>query len=177
MDKITIIGTGLIGTSLGMALKKAQIKAEIVGSDRDRGIANRAQKMGGADSTESNPIRAVKGAKVVVIATPIMTIEEIMKLIGPELDEGCVVTDTGSTKASVLKWAEEHLPSKVSFVGGHPMAGKEISGPDAAPGRPLPGRDLLPYAGQRHRGGRPWLSGQYGGGRWRKAVLHRPRGA
>ena len=132
MDKITIIGTGLIGTSLGMALKKAQIKAEIVGSDRDRGVANRAQKMGGADSTESNPIRAVKGAKVVVIATPIMTIEEIMKLIGPELDEGCVVTDTGSTKASVLKWAEEHLPSKVSFVGGHPMAGKEISGPDAA---------------------------------------------
>ena len=60
MDKITIIGTGLIGTSLGMALKKAQVKAEIVGSDRDRGVANRAQKMGGSDSTETNPLRAVK---------------------------------------------------------------------------------------------------------------------
>ena len=115
-----------------MALKKAQVKAEIVGSDRDRGVANRAQKMGGADSTEPNPLRAVKGAKVVVIATPIRTIEDVMKLIAPELEEGCVVTDTGSTKVSVLQWAEEHLPSSVSFVGGHPMAGKEMSGPDAA---------------------------------------------
>ena len=132
MDKIAIIGTGLIGTSVGMALKKAQVKAEIVGSDRDRGIANRAQKVGGVDSIESNPLRAVNGAKVVVLATPIRTMEEILKLIATELEDGCVVTDTGSTKATVLKWAEEHLPSKVSFVGGHPMAGKEASGPDAA---------------------------------------------
>ena len=132
MDKITIIGTGLIGTSLGMALKKAQVKAEIVGSDRDRGVANRAQKMGGADSTEPNPLRAVRDARIVVLATPIRAIEEVMKLIGPELEDGCVVTDTGSTKVSVLQWAEENLPSNVSFVGGHPMAGKEESGPDAA---------------------------------------------
>ncbi len=132
MDKITIIGMGLIGTSLGMALKKAQVKAEIVGSDRDRGVANRAQKMGGSDSTETNPLRAVKDARIVVLATPIRAIEEVMKFIGPELEDGCVVTDTGSTKVSVLQWAEEHLPSNVSFVGGHPMAGKEDSGPEAA---------------------------------------------
>ena len=132
MDKIAIIGTGLIGTSIGMALKKAQVKAEIVGSDRDRGIANRAQKMGGADSTESNPLRAVRGAKMVVIATPIRTIDEILQLIAPELEEGCIVTDTGSTKASIMKSAAEHLPSKVSFVGGHPMAGKELAGPEGA---------------------------------------------
>ena len=132
MDKIAIIGTGLIGTSLGLALKKAQVNAEIVGSDRDRGTGNRAQKMGGIDSTENNPLRAVKDAKVVILATPIRAMEEVMQLIAPELEDDCIVTDTGSTKAAVLKWAEEHLPSKVSFVGGHPMAGKEISGPDAA---------------------------------------------
>ena len=132
MDKITIIGTGLIGTSVGMALKKAQVKAEIVASDRDRGVANRAQKMGAADSTETNPLRAVRDAKMVILATPIRTIEEVIELIAPELVEGCVVTDTGSTKVSILNWAEEHLPSNVSFVGGHPMAGKEVSGPEAA---------------------------------------------
>jgi prephenate dehydrogenase len=132
VDKIAIIGMGLIGSSLGMALKKAKVSAEIMGTDLDRGVANRAQKMGASDSTETNPLRATKGAKLVIIATPVGAIEEIMKLVGPELDEGCVVTDTGSTKAEVLRWADQHLPDTVSFVGGHPMAGKELSGPEAA---------------------------------------------
>jgi prephenate dehydrogenase len=69
---------------------------------------------------------------MVVLAVPIGAMQEVMELIGPELDEGCVVTDTGSTKAAVLQWAEQHLPTTVSFVGGHPMAGKEISGPEGA---------------------------------------------
>ena len=132
MNRIAIIGTGLIGSSMGMALKKAQVSAEIVGTDRDRGTANRAQKIRALDSTETNPLRAVRGASLVILSTPVGAMEEIMKLIGPELDEGCVVTDTGSTKSEVLRWAEQHLPSTVNFVGGHPMAGKELSGPDAA---------------------------------------------
>ena len=132
MDKIAIIGMGLIGSSLGMALKRAKVSAEIVGTDRDRGVATRAQRAGASDSTETNPLRSVRGAALVIISTPVGAIEEIMKLIGPELDEGCVVTDTGSTKAGVLRWAEQHLPKTVNFVGGHPMAGKELSGPEAA---------------------------------------------
>lgn len=123
---------GLIGSSLGMALRKAKIGVHVVGYDRDRGAANRAQRAGASDSTETNPITAVKGARLVVLAIPIGAMPEVMQLIGPELDDGCVVTDTGSTKAAVLRWAEEHLPSSVSFVGGHPMAGKELSGPEAA---------------------------------------------
>ena len=132
MDKITILGMGLIGSSLGMALKKAQVSAKIVGYDRERGVANRAQRAGASDSVETNPITAVKGARLVVLAIPIGAMPEVMQLIGPELDEGCVVTDTGSTKAAILRWAEEYLPETVSFVGGHPMAGKELSGPEAA---------------------------------------------
>ena len=132
MDKITIVGMGLIGSSLGMALKKAQVGGEIVGTDRDRGIAARARKAGASDSTENNPLKAVQGAKLVILATPVGGMQELMKLFGPELEEGTIVTDTGSTKAEVLRWAEQYLPSTVSFVGGHPMAGKELSGPEAA---------------------------------------------
>lgn len=132
MDKITIIGMGLIGTSLGMALKRAQLDLNIVGTDRDRGIASRAQRRGAVDSMEPNLLTAVREARLVIIATPVGAIEDIMKVIGPELDDECVVTDTGTTKVQVLQWAEQHLPSTVNFVGGHPMAGKELSGPDAA---------------------------------------------
>jgi len=132
VERITIVGMGLIGTSLGLALKRAEIQAEIVGTDRDRGVANRAQKLGACDKTETNPLSAIRGAGLVILATPLGAIREMMKLFGPELEEGCIVTDTGSTKAEVLRWAEEYLPNTVNFVGGHPMAGKELSGPEAA---------------------------------------------
>jgi prephenate dehydrogenase len=132
MSKITIIGLGLIGTSIGMALRKARVNVEIVGHDKDRGASNKAAKMGATDKNEWNLIRAVEGAMIVIIATPVKTIEEVMQQIAPELPDGCIVTDTGSTKATVLNWAQEHLPPTVSFVGGHPMAGKELSGPEGA---------------------------------------------
>ena len=132
MSKITIVGMGLIGTSLGMALKKAQVGAEIVGSDRDAGVTNRAMKAGALDKTESTLSGAVRDADMVILATPVNAIGKLLEVIGPELQEGCIVTDTGSTKAEVLKWAEEYLPRTVNFVGGHPIAGKEFSGPEAA---------------------------------------------
>ena len=132
MDRITIVGMGLIGSSLGMALKQADIPAEIVGTDRDRGVARRAQQAGASDRTETNPISAIRGSKMVILATPVGGIRDLMELYGPELEDGCIVTDTGSTKAQVLKWAEQYLPDRVNFVGGHPMAGREISGPEGA---------------------------------------------
>ena len=132
MDKVAIIGLGLIGTSLGMALKKAGAEVQITGHDKSGSSSSQASKMGAVDKTEWNLIRAVEGASVVIIATPVKTIGEVMQQIASVLEEGCIVTDTGSTKASVLQWAEEYLPRTVSFVGGHPMAGKEISGPSGA---------------------------------------------
>ena len=132
MDRISIIGLGLIGSSIGLALKRAKVEVEIVGHDKERGVSNRSQSAGAVDKTEMNLFSAIEGARMVIIATPIKAIEEVLRFIGPELREGCIVTDTGSTKGSVLQWAEQYLPRTVSFVGGHPMAGKEMSGPDGA---------------------------------------------
>lgn len=133
MDRITIIGTGLIGTSLGLALKKANLsKCEIVGHDKEPSASSKAQRRGAVDKADRNLISSVEGARIVIIATPPMAIRETMEYIAPHLAEGVLVTDTGSTKSNVLKWADEIFPAGVNFVGGHPMAGKESSGPDAA---------------------------------------------
>src|SRR5207244_562158 len=127
--RITIVGTGLIGGSLGMALKAARLPGlEIVGHDRDRGNASQAEKSGAIDRAEHNLQRAVTGAGMVIIAVPILSVREVMQQIAPELAEGTVVTDTTSTKAHVMHWAKEALPEYINFVGGHPMAGKETTG-------------------------------------------------
>ena len=132
MERIAIIGLGLIGTSIGLGLKRAKFPVEVVGTDKEPRHRSLAQRRGAVDRAEGSLLGAVRGAKMVIIATPVMAIREVMELIGPELEDGCVVTDTGSTKGDILRWARELLPSHVSFVGGHPMAGKETSGPDTA---------------------------------------------
>ena len=133
MDRITIIGTGLIGTSLGLALKKIGLRdTQIVGVDKEKSRVHKAQKMGALDKVEHSIVEAVSGASVVFIATPVMAIKDVMELIGPRVPEGCLVTDTGGTKKAILEWAEEYIPQKVDFVGGHPMAGKETPGPEEA---------------------------------------------
>ena len=133
MDKIAIVGTGLIGTSLGMAIRQNMPKAaSIVGTDRDRGNSSDAQKMGALDRVENSLRTAVEGADIVVVATPVTAIRDVFVAIAPHLSQGCIVTDTGSSKSEVMRWAEETLPGHVSFVGGHPMAGKETAGPKNA---------------------------------------------
>jgi prephenate dehydrogenase len=131
--RITVIGLGLIGGSLGLALKAAGLDdVEIVGHDVSRGAANAAAKRGAVDKAEHNLRRAVQGASMVVVATPVLAIREVFEQIAADLVEGCVVTDTGSTKERVMEWAAELLPKHVSFVGGHPLAGKEEQGIDSA---------------------------------------------
>ena len=132
-NRITIIGLGLIGGSLGLAMKAAGLPgSEIVGHDRARNAANKARKMGAIDRAEHNLPRAVERAGMVIIATPVLAVREVMQQIAPDLPDGCVVTDTGSTKERILEWAAELLPPSVSFVGGHPMAGKDTPGIDSA---------------------------------------------
>ena len=127
--RITIIGLGLIGGSIGLALKAAAVPGvELVGHDREREAESKARKMGAIDIAEHNLPRAVQGAGMVIIATPILAVREVLEQIAPDLREGCVVTDTASTKESVLEWAAGLLPPHISFVGGHPMAGKETPG-------------------------------------------------
>src|SRR4030065_2057171 len=91
-----------------------------------------ALKLGAVDRVESDLCETVKGADIVIIATPVLTIEGIFSQIAPVLSSNSIVTDTASTKVQVMQWAEELLPPGIDFVGGHPMAGKETSGISAA---------------------------------------------
>lgn len=134
MPRIAIIGTGLIGASIGLRLQADEVIRDlsIVGSDRYHSHAKKAQKLGAIDQVERDPARAVRGASLVILCVPVLALRRVMREIAPALEEGAVVTDTGSTKAEVMRWAEEELPRGVHFIGGHPMAGKTDAGPEAA---------------------------------------------
>jgi prephenate dehydrogenase len=133
LARIAILGLGLIGGSLGLALKQSRLRdVELVGYSRSRKTREKARRAGAIDTIAPDPASAVLDAAIVIIATPILTIRQMMEEIAPALPQDCTVTDVGSTKADVMRWAEEILPQHVSFVGGHPMAGKEQTGIDAA---------------------------------------------
>lgn len=131
-QKIAIIGTGLIGGSLGLALKQAKLDVEIVGHDKNSSAAGLAKKRGAVDKTDWNLLSTVEGAALIIIATPVMAVKETLQIIAPELKPGTLVTDTASTKQQVMSWANELLPKGVDFVGGHPLATQVGSGMEAA---------------------------------------------
>jgi prephenate dehydrogenase len=130
---VTIIGLGLIGGSIGLALRQGKKSTwEIVGYSRRKQTVASALGLGAIERGESNLKDAVRRAELVIIATPILTVKEILSRIALHLPSGCIVTDTGSTKVQIMKWAEEMLPPTVNFIGGHPMAGRETYGIQAA---------------------------------------------
>ncbi len=122
---------------------------EIIGTDKDRGNAAKAHSVGALDRTCDNLRESVEGAMIVVISTPVSAMKDVMQTIGPGLEEGCLVTDTGSVKAAVMNWAEEHLPKHTTFVGGHPIVFGEGSGPDAADSDLFAGRPYYVIPGAR----------------------------
>lgn len=149
--RITIVGTGLIGASLGLALKKAKLGYEIVGHDKSTTAANKAKKLGAVDKTEWNLINAVEGAGLVILALPVDAIKPTLEAIAPYLSEGAVVTDTASTKQLVLDWAKTILPPGVNFVGGHPLVSSDAASADLFTGATyclIPGAGAQPDAVQ-----------------------------
>ncbi|MEX2246246.1 MAG: prephenate dehydrogenase/arogenate dehydrogenase family protein [Dehalococcoidia bacterium] len=132
MVRIAIIGLGLIGGSLGMAVRRALKDVQVAGFSRTVTTARKAKSAGAIDIDAPTAADAVRDARLVVLAAPVMTFPAILEEIAPALMPGAVVTDVGSTKAQVARWAQQILPDTVAFVGGHPMAGKEQSGIDAA---------------------------------------------
>lgn len=133
MGRVAIIGLGLIGGSLGLAIKRAEpVDTQVVGFDKDFEVGVRAHRAGAIQELAPTLQEAVTGATLIVVATPIISARRVFQDMAPHLRPGAVVTDTASTKAEVLRWASESLPPNVHFVGGHPMAGKEQSGPQAA---------------------------------------------
>ena len=128
MARITIIGLGLIGASLAMAIKAGRHKVELIGADESHSVMRHAKKQKIVDDTEGSLARAVEGAGLVIVATPPATMREVFEIIAPALGKGAAVTDVASTKQQIMQWAAETLPDYVSFVGGHPMAGKSDQG-------------------------------------------------
>ena len=128
MVNYTMIGLGRIGTSLGMAIRSLKGgKSRVIGYDADSKVQSVARRMGAIDDDEWNLDKAVADADLVIIATPAGALYDIFEAIGPHMKHGSVVTDTSPSKRAVLKWAEDLLPSHVSFVGGNPLTGASIT--------------------------------------------------
>ncbi len=132
MEKIAVLGLGLIGGSLGLALRKAGVAKNIAGYDSNPDVTRHALARGAITHLCHTGEEAVQQADMVVLATPILALPALLERIAPVLKPGALVTDTASTKAQVLTWAQTLLPANVVFVGGHPMAGREHSGIEAA---------------------------------------------
>ncbi|CAA9541684.1 MAG: Prephenate and/or arogenate dehydrogenase (unknown specificity)(EC [uncultured Thermomicrobiales bacterium] len=133
MQRVTIVGLGLIGGSIGLGLRRWSADQgkdgalQVTGFDSDLAQQQYAQKINAVDRAEWRLDKAVRDADLVVVCTPVATMRDLFADIAPHLQAGAVVTDVGSTKADVLRWADSTLPTTVSFVGGHPMAGKAQS--------------------------------------------------
>jgi prephenate dehydrogenase len=130
---ITIIGTGLIGTSMGMAIQRARgQEITVLGHDQDFAQARLAQRMGGVHKVERNLRAAAAQADMLILSIPASEVRETLALIANDLKPGCVVTDTTSIKAPVVAWADEYLSDEVSFVGGDPILFGDEAGIDSA---------------------------------------------
>ncbi|MDC4227544.1 MAG: prephenate dehydrogenase/arogenate dehydrogenase family protein [Candidatus Manganitrophus sp.] len=130
--QMTIIGVGLIGGSLGLISKRKKIVESVVGYGKKRGSLQKATAMGVIDRYVLTLPKAVEGADMVVLATPVGTFERICQAIAPHLKEGAIVTDVGSVKGAWVARMESLMPRHAFFVGGHPIAGREKSGVEAA---------------------------------------------
>ncbi len=127
IERLTIIGTGLIGGSLGLAWAQRRPELTIVGHDRPE-VLERAEERGAIDEKAADPVSAVTDADLVVLATPLATTVRLLDTIADALPDGCLVTDVASVKEPVLEQAHDVLPDHATFLGGHPMAGAEHSG-------------------------------------------------
>jgi prephenate dehydrogenase len=133
LKKITIFGVGLIGGSFALALKKAGAVGEVAGVGRSAASLERARELGIIDTASASIAEAVAGADLILVAAPVAQTESILASIEPHLQPGTVVTDAGSTKSDVVEAARNALGRKIAqFVPGHPIAGREQNGPDAA---------------------------------------------
>jgi prephenate dehydrogenase len=131
-QRVAILGVGAIGGSVGLALHQTKAAQQVTGYDSGKGVAERARKLGAIDAAPTQLAEAVRGAELIVLATPVGAMHALLQQIAGAASPGAVVTDVASTKMQVISWAEEFLPQTIGFVGGHPITGKEARGIDAA---------------------------------------------
>lgn len=130
VSRIAILGTGLLGTSAGLALRAAGFKGAIAGWNRSPDQAQLALSMDALDSVAEDPIEAARAAQVVLLAMPIYATLDFMEKLAPVLGPEHLVTDVGSTKRVIAEAGAKlyNTPERAAFLPGHPMAGKERGG-------------------------------------------------
>jgi prephenate dehydrogenase len=132
IPRLAVIGVGLIGGSLALALKAAGAVGEVVGIGRGRANLEKALELGVIDRIATDAADGCRQADVIFLATPVLALAEVAAAILPHLRPGAILTDGGSVKASVAAAIEPLLPEGIHFVPGHPIAGTEKSGAEAA---------------------------------------------
>jgi cyclohexadieny/prephenate dehydrogenase len=130
-DRIALIGIGLIGSSLAHDIKRLGLTKEVVIASRSADTLKRAEELQLGDRYTTSSAEAVKDADLVIVSVPVGASGSVAKEISGSLKPGAIVTDVGSTKASVIAQMQPHMPEHVHFIPGHPLAGTEKSGPDA----------------------------------------------
>ncbi|HET9469992.1 MAG TPA: prephenate dehydrogenase/arogenate dehydrogenase family protein, partial [Usitatibacter sp.] len=133
MKRLAVIGVGLVGGSLALALRRAGVAASVAGFDRDAQALERAAALGVIDAAAASASDAARGADLVVVAVPVRSIGPVLHDVARTMDREAVVTDVGSTKGEVVAIARDELRDRFPrFVPGHPIAGREASGVEAA---------------------------------------------
>src|ERR1700675_1409359 len=130
-DRVALIGIGLIGASIAQAMRRRHLAGHIVGHAHRAETLKRGKNLGFADTLTDSAAKAVKGADLVVLATPVGAFGALAKTIAPHLNPGAIVTDVGSVKGAVIADVGPHIPKGVHFIPAHPIAGPERSGPEA----------------------------------------------
>lgn len=130
-EKVTIIGMGLIGSSVARIILKKRLAKVLVAADASLDVCKRVHDLGLAHKVTDNLTEAVEGADLIMIAVPVGAMRIVAERIAPALEQGAIVTDTGSVKMAVIDAVKPFCRPGVEFVPGHPIAGTEFSGPEA----------------------------------------------
>ncbi len=130
-NQVTIIGFGLIGSSLARVVRRDSLATRIICGDMSDAVCAKVMELGIADEATTDLAKSVIGSDLVVLAIPVGACGTVAQMIAPHLQKGCVITDVGSVKQSVIASVKPHLPDGVDFVPAHPIAGTEHSGPEA----------------------------------------------
>jgi prephenate dehydrogenase len=164
VDRVSILGTGLLGTSVGLALRSAGFTGQITGWNRSPEQAQLALKMGAVDAIATDPIEAARTSHVTLLAVPIYATIDFMEKLAPVLGPDHLLTDVGSTKRLIAETAARlfNTPERAAFLPGHPMAGKERGGASLADANLFRGAVWLftpaSTGSQPHTGSEKWAA-------------------
>jgi prephenate dehydrogenase len=127
--RVAIVGVGFMGTSLGLAIRKKGLAREVIGIGHQETSLREATDLGAINEGTLDFNKGIIGADLIVLATPVNTILDVLEILAKESRRGCIITDLGSTKNAIVERAEKVLHHSLLFVGSHPLVGSEKKGP------------------------------------------------